>query len=311
MDINELKELQSRIIKKNKKCNFIAILLVIVIIIISIIINMINKYDMPILGIAIFLEFVVALTTVYIVFLIKDYINKEDILVFYKNYKNIFVLSALQNCFDNITYNQNKGFEKEYIDKIGMLNTGDRYYSNDLISGTYKNINFEQSDIHIEEKHESKDRDGNTETTWVIIFRGKYMVFDFNKTFKANIQIIGNGFDASSLPWEKIFSRVELEDENFNKKFCVYSEDEHEAFYILTPHFMEKLKRLEEKINGGIMFGFVDNKLHVAIDNFIDSFEYNVYQPINEHEIKKDVMEELNVITDFVDYLDLENDLFK
>ena len=106
-------------------------------------------------------------------------------------------------------------------------------------------------------------------------------------------------------------TEVEMEDVEFNKNFCVYAENEHEAFYILTPHFMEKLKEIETKINAGIMFCFVDNKLHIAIDNNTDSFEYNVHKPINEKEIEEDIIKDIKIITDFADELNLDNDLFK
>ena len=49
---------------------------------------------------------------------------------------------------------------------------GDRYHSEDYISAEYKNIKFEQSDVHIEEEHESTDSEGHTTTTYVTIFKG-------------------------------------------------------------------------------------------------------------------------------------------
>lgn len=50
-----------------------------------------------------------------------------------------------------------------------------------------QNISVEQADVHIEEEYEPTDNNGNTTTTWVTIFRGKWMIFDFNKNFKSNI----------------------------------------------------------------------------------------------------------------------------
>ena len=221
------------------------------------------------------------------------------------------MLQALQNIFCNVKYNHEEGFTQEFIDEVGMIDTGDSFYSNDYISGEYKNIKFEQSDIHILEEQERSDGDGGTETVLVTTFCGRLIIFDFNKKFKANLQVSSNYFDVDTLPWGKKFSKVEMEDIEFNNKFFVYAESEHEAFYILTPHFMEKLKEIETKINAGIMFCFVDNKLHIAIDNNTDSFEYNVHKPINEKEIEEDIIKDIKIITDFADELNLDNDLFK
>ena len=102
-----------------------------------------------------------------------------------------------------------------------------------------------------------------------------------------------------------------MEDNEFNNLFTVFAVSEHEAFYILTPHFMEKIKELTSKLKCGIMLGFVDNKLHIAVNNYKDSFEYNVFRPINEKEIEESITKDIKLITDFVDELNLDNDLFK
>ena len=137
------------------------------------------------------------------------------------------------------------------------------------------------------------------------------MIFDFNKNFKANVQVSSRYFGANSLPWKKQFSKVKMEDVEFNKLFTVYAENEHDAFYILTPHFMERIKDITNKLNCGIMLGFVDSKLHIAINNYTDSFEYNVLKPINEQEIEENILKDIQLITSFVDELNLDNDLFR
>lgn len=308
MSIKELKLLQSNIIRKNKKYNLVGGIIIGVLIGISIFAILIYKIE---LYFGLVIAFIELVFSAIIFTIIKNVATGEDIKTFYKSFKNIFVLKSLQHFFGNIDYKPEEGFSKEYIETIGMLDTGDRYYSNDYISGVYKDIKFEQSDIHIEEMHEEEDSDGNKREVWEITFMGRLMVFDFNKSFKANIQVVSLGFRANTLPWGKNFSRIKMEDIEFNKEFVVYAESEHEAFYILTPHFMEKLKETATKLNCGIMFAFVDNRLHIAINNGEDSFEYNVFKPINEQEIEANITKDIKIITDFVDELNLENNLFK
>lgn len=308
MTIEELKSLQSNIIKKNKKYDLIGRIIIGILIVISVFVILIGKIKLYFGLTIIFIELIFSMI---ILTIIKSAVNGEDIKTFYKVFKNIFVLKSLQHFFGNIDYKPEEGFSEEYIETIGMLDTGDRYYSNDYISGSYKNIKFEQSDIHIEEKHEEEDDDGNKREVWETTFMGRLMVFDFNKNFKANIQVVSLGFNANTLPWGKNFCRVKMEDIEFNKRFVVFAENEHEAFYILTPHFMEKLKETVQKLNCGIMFAFVDNRLHIAINNGEDSFEYNVFKPINEQEIEENITKDIKIITDFIDELDLDNNLFK
>lgn len=83
-----------------------------------------------------------------------------------------------------------KGISYEQIASTQMMNMGDRFYSNDYFKAKYKNINFESSDVHIQEEHTDSDGD----TTYVTIFRAQWFVFDFNKPFKANTQVCAKNF---------------------------------------------------------------------------------------------------------------------
>lgn len=309
MSIEELKQLQSKIIKKAKICNRICIPIIIAIIILTNILTLSNLINHQVILMDLFISLFELIFGLIITTIIKNIINGKDINKFNKAYKHIFVLKTLQNKFDNLIYNVESGFNESFIEQTRMIRTADRFESNDYVSGTYKNINFGQSDIHIQEKHETRDSDGNTRTTWVTIFEGRWMIFDFNKQFKSNIQIVSSDFIAETSPWK--MKLVKMEDVEFNKKFKIYTQNELEVFYILTPHFMEKIKSIYNELKCGMMFCFIDNKLHIAIDNRDDSFEYDVYKPINEEEIKQEISKDIELITDLVDDLDLDNNLFK
>lgn len=187
-----------------------------------------------------------------------------------------------------------------------MINTYDRYYSNDLVSAKYKNIKFEQSDIRIEKKETDRDR----ETSYDIKFLGKLMIFDFNKKFMANIQVASNGFEARKLPYRKKFESIEIEDEEFNKMFSVYSDNQHDAFYIITPHFAEKLKNISLELNCEVMFCFIDSRLYIFVNNYENAFEFNTLEEIDKERILDRITKDIDYIISFVDELDLENDIF-
>ena len=144
--------------------------------------------------------------------ILKEAINLKDIKKFNENYKKIFVLKSLEKIFDNIIYNPNSGFDETFVKNVSMTNTADSYRTNDYISGTYKEIKFEQSDIHIIEKREERDSDGNTSTVWVTIFKGRLMVFDFNKKFKSNIKVSSNNFMANRILSKNKYKNVKTED---------------------------------------------------------------------------------------------------
>lgn len=308
MNREELNKMQTKILKKNKICNYTLGILLLLILFITLIIVINKRITFVFIIFIIFIEIIFGIAMMII---IKNIINGKDIKKFNKEYKNIYVLNFLKQNFENIIYKPEEGISKKEIKKYNILNLGDKFTSNDYICGTYKNVKFEQSDIHIQEKYEEEDKDGNKIITWETTFEGRYMIFDFNKNFKSNVQVISNDFIKRSLPHIKNNKKVKLEDIEFNKMFKIYSEIEHDAFYILTPHFMEKIKKLYKELDAPIKLTFMENKLHVAVNNGDDSFEYNVLNPINEEEIEQDIIKDIKLITDFVNELNLDNDLFK
>lgn len=233
---------------------------------------------------------------------------------FTSEYKKTLVFSALKSIFTDLTYEPEQGLAKSIIENTGMMDLGDRYSSNDYISGKYNNVDVVQADVHIEKKTESRNSNGTTDTQWYTIFQGRWMVFDFNKSFKYNLQVCQKGFYNSIVNnWGNNikFKKVALEEQEFNKQFKVYAQNEQEAFYILTPTMMEKIKKLSNSINGKILLCFIDNKLHVGIENDDDAFEPSIFVKVDEASAKEKILKDIKLITDFIDELDLDNDLFK
>ena len=237
--------------------------------------------------------------------------RKKYILAF----KDYFVLNSLKQIFTDLEYEPEKGISRSEIADTGMMYMGDRYSSNDYISGKYKNISFHQSDVHIEEEHTTTDADGNTSTTYITIFKGRWMVFDFNKEFKSNIQVCQKGFGNNKLSGffsKSKYKKIEMESLEFNKVFTVYAQSDHEAFYILTPSLMEKITNLVNDSKGKVLLCFIDNKLHIGLYDNKDSFEpKSIFKPIDEEKVNEEINKDIKTITNFVDYLSLDNDLFR
>ena len=136
------------------------------------------------------------------------------------------------------------------------------------------------------------------------------MIFDFNKEFKSNL-IVESGFFRNLISREE-FTSVDTENVEFNKKFNIFAEDEHEAFYILTPSFIEKIENIDEKIeSSGIRFLFNNNKLHIGIYNHDDAFEFSSIGEISEEKLEANMEDDIKLIIELINDLNLTNDLFK
>ena len=253
------------------------------------------------------LVFLIIIMAILLVFVPAK--NKKE---FNDAYKRLFVRRSFEGLFTDLKYAPEQGISSYTISNTGMMSTGDVFSSNDYIEGKYKGILFKQSDVHIEE--ESTDSEGHT--TYTTIFQGRWMIFDFNKPFKANIEVAQKWFGANTLKHyknkEERFKRVKLESEEFNKRFKVYAQSELEAFYILTPHMIERIMKLDDQNSGKLLLCFVDNQLHVGVYDGKDSFEYsNYFKKIDEQTELEKISRDIKLITMFIDELSLDNDLFR
>lgn len=303
MDTKDLKDIQNEVLKKSK------IIDTVIFIIWAIIMFLLYKKGVNLQAFFFVTIFIMAIR----MFIKYIFLNKQ-ITEFNNGFKNKYVLSSLNKIFTDLKYFPDRGLDYSVIANTRMMDMGDRYSSNDYFEGKYKNVNVKQADVHIEEEQQTTDSDGHTTTTWVTIFEGKWMIFDFNKTFTANVQVSQKGFGNSRVNnWgeKNKYKKVEMEDTEFNKMFRIYAQNEHDAFYILTPALMEKIKKLASYVNGKLLLCFIDNELHIGLYNYKDSFEHSVYKKIDEEKINDDISKDIKIITNFVDELDLDNSLFR
>ena len=231
-------------------------------------------------------------------------------------FKDAFVKRSLESVFTELRYEPEQGIPYDTIASTKMMNMGDRFHSEDYVHASYREVRFEQSDVHIQEEHHSTDSKGHSSTHYVTIFRGRWMIFDFNKEFRAKVQIVQKGFRTAKRKRffgkkETLFQKVETESETFNQQFQVYAQNEHDAFYILTPAFMERVQNLVARNKGKLMFCFIGNRLHIAINDNKDSFEPgSVFKRPDEEKLTQKLRGEIAMITQFIDELSLDNNLF-
>ena len=296
MELKELEELRKSALKKTLLCTLIPLAA-------GIIAAIVTKS---------FLLFIAGIIVMIIGLIYASRSSSE----FSREFKKKYVLTGMQQIFDDLVYNPDEGLPRQVIADTQMMRMGNRYSSNDHMTGTYKGIRVEQADVHIQEEHTTTDSKGNTTTTYETIFKGRWMVFDFNKDFKANVQVVQKGF--SNAKRGKLFARkeekykkVEMEDVSFNKDFKVYAQNAEDAFYILTPAMMDRIRKVCAGMEGKILFCFVDDKLHIGVHNKKDSFEHGLSKRIDESKIQEEIAGDIKLITDFVDELSLDTKLFK
>lgn len=237
---------------------------------------------------------------------------------FYKHFKTQFkgkVIPAVVRFVDErLEYHPHRGLMREYSESRIFTQRVDRYKAEDTISGKFGSTDFTFGEVHTEYKTVTTDKNGRRQEHWHTIFKGMFFVSDFHKNFHGETMIdvdtmerylgkLGRKFQQwnSSRPG----NLVKLENPEFEKKFAIYSTDEQECRYILTPSMMERLLEMSRRINFKVAISFRNNQVYIAVFNNMDLFEPSVFGSLLKEEDYKIIITMLKSMTDIIEDLNL------
>lgn len=172
-----------------------------------------------------------------------------------KIYKNQVITSILKNYDKEICYMPENGIDRS-VYSSAEFEKFDRYNSEDLIVGKICDLNFSLADVHIED--EKTDSEGRT--TYTTIFFGPVAVIELNTLTDFVLHISDNQI---KLFREKYF--VESDNQVFEEKYDVFTNNDVVAMRILTPSLTTKILEMHNKfglfceiklINGLVFFRF-------------------------------------------------------
>ncbi len=216
-------------------------------------------------------------------------------------FKNTYVKKEIEKRIENSHFDPNSGISSSEVGDSNLVILHQRYNTEDLLSGSIHDVKFKCADIHIQQRRRSNKR-----TYYVTTFKGRFYEFDFPKQFNSNVFLLQPG---QYRPFSG-FEKVKLESIDFNSEFKIYTNNEHDTFYLLTPQLMERLLVLDKKYRDKIGFSFLYSKLYIAIDSRQDAFDVMHFGDITNEHIENAVQEIENII-EFVEFLRLDNTLFK
>jgi len=211
-----------------------------------------------------------------------------------KEYKKIAkqnVLSAIVNFYGDFKYQHDGEIQKD-LKNFKIIPAYDISHSEDYISGKYKNVGIEMSEVKLEQKHESYDEEGGSQTTYQTVFKGLFILVDMNKKFKGQTIVktdMGKLFNWLRNKFTSL-ETVTLEDPTFEKMYEVYSDNQVEARYILTTAFMQRLNDLTEVYGTKkIQVSFLNDEVFIMLPCKKDLFEpKGIYSSIiDSNEIHK------------------------
>jgi len=194
------------------------------------------------------------------------------------DYKNKVIKQIVSFLEPTLTYNPETCVSRQsfYNSEI-FREDATTYKGDDHVSGNIEKTSLEFSELDLSYTTGS----GKNRRT-VQIFKGLFFIADFNKNFKGRTFVLpdfaeklfgslGSFFQSKSHSYGEL---VKVEDPEFEKEFVVYSNDQVEARYILSPSLIKRILDYKKKANKRVHLSFVDNKLYVAV-----SFTKNLFEP--------------------------------
>ena len=222
----------------------------------------------------------------------------------WKGFKDVFednikskVMNDVCRCFGELTYSKTP---KKYLNLGNLVPKFNRKYFDDIFYGKYKDINYSiietKLDMHIDKLD-------------ITVFNGVIIQFDMKKRFEGNTVILPK----TSVPIspDAQLKHTSMEDPVFNQKFDVFTTDETEARYLITPSFMERLNHMQVSFSADkISCAFFEKNLLIGLHTKKDLFSIgSLIKPANDAEQFFALFEEILSIIQLIDYFKLDQNI--
>ncbi len=213
----------------------------------------------------------------------------------------------------NMDFNPDPGPQASINDvyDAGLISSWDRASFEDRLTGSRNGVDFEFFEAHLEERRTTTDSKGRTKTRWVSVFAGQCLRFQFHKEFLGRTLVLRDAGFMNRFRGKRGMERVSLESNIFEDAFEVFSNDQVEARFLLTPDLMQRLIDLEKVFHGGgLRCAFRGGEMLVALEGG-DLFEPgSMFTPLDNPERVRELLDDFaaifNLIDSFADPEDVE-----
>ena len=243
----------------------------------------------------------------FVILVVMIIINTASSSKYKGKFKELIVRKIIEEELGSTAvYNPNGGISLSELNSLKFTSMPDREHLSDHISCSYNGVPYEICDCHFEERHVTRDSKGNKQVTYVTYFKGRAIKIDFQRDLNINMKLVNQGPQGFS---SEGLTKFETEVIEFNKRFKCYVDSTENAFYILTPIFIQKLLELERMFKGGLVVIFKHNNLYILINDSRDTLEVNINKPVNGEQIER-IRGEVILPASIINELRIDDDKF-
>lgn len=246
---------------------------------------------------------------------------------FSESFKNS-VLDKILALFGNIYRSTSSPIKLADIRQFGLYDEATHQRSDDKFVGIYKECNYAIAEVEFFHKEYYYDSKGRRQSIEETDFQGLALKIQMKKPFQGQTVIASKNNVVNPGGMQS----VELESNIFMRGRKVYSTDQIEARYILTPTFMEKIMGIQGQFKNALnkhknkynnsakvqtlqkitpstdtSVGFSEGFVYIFIPSRIDFFEFSIWSTLLNPDKYYTVYSQINAILSLIDYLEADN----
>ncbi len=224
-------------------------------------------------------------------------------------YKSEVVSALVSRISPTLTFDPAHGIAESTFKASELYSHHDRYKSQDLVHGVYGNTQLSLAEILTERRQRRRKR-----THYVTVFQGLLLIADFHKHFHGRTfalpdtaeRALGRfGRSLQSFTGPRATRLIQMDDAAFEQEFAVYSDDQVEARYILSPAMMRRIMDTQRRFARDIRLAFKGSCLFMAIPYPSSYLEPKSSVPADEVTQLQRMDQEVRAFLDIVNELDL------
>lgn len=181
---------------------------------------------------------------------------------------------------------------------LSLLPSYDREDFEDLLTGQHGNTRFELFETLLERRR----TDNKGRTRYEKVFSGQCLRMEIGKRFFGRTLITRDAGFFRRFGGGNGMERAALEDPHFEKIFDVYTTDQVESRFLLTPDLMQRLVELEEAFHGGkLKCCFSDGEVLVTVQGGDLFAPGSMKKPLDDPSLVRELVDDLVAVFSLID----------
>ena len=225
-----------------------------------------------------------------------------------RSYKMIVIRRVVNALGQGLTYSHDSTLTRQQFVHMDLFDSRiDVWKSEDQITAQRNEVSYALHDVYAARKERRGKR-----TVTIEVFRGTIAVLEFNKHFRGHTIVVADkeGQRLGGLLGETEMRRgkqiVRMADADFEKRYSVYTTDDQQAHYVLTPRMMQLILQARGRLGADLRLAFYENSLVVAIPSDNDRFEVGLNSRVTPYSVIAELLEVVALAERLIETLDLE-----